>query len=95
MKRVLNENGRLLILEFSLPKNRLFRALHLFYLRHILPRIGGLFSKNKEAYVYLNKTIETFPSGNAFTELLKEAGFKEATFHPLTFGIVTIYVGVS
>lgn len=89
--RVLKKGGRLLILETSLPKNRLIRALHLFYMRHLLPRIGGLLSKNRAAYVYLNQTTETFPSGENFCALLTQAGFTNIQSYPQTFGVVTIY----
>lgn len=92
MHRVLKSNGRALILEFSLPRNRMVRKLHLFYLRKVLPAIGGLISRNKEAYSYLNETIESFPYGNDFCRLIEEASFNRVKHHPLTFGIATLYV---
>lgn len=92
MHRVLDERGRALILEFSLPKNALVRAAHLFYLKAILPRIGGLLSGNSYAYSYLSKTIQTFPYGSAFESLLKDTGFQSARSIPLTFGIATLYI---
>ncbi|MCH9633430.1 MAG: Demethylmenaquinone methyltransferase [Chlamydiae bacterium] len=91
MHRVLKPNGRSLILEFSLPKNYLLKQLHLIYLRTILPKVGALFSKSKQSYVYLNKTIETFPYGTAFLQLLSEAGFKSPKAFPLLGGIATLY----
>jgi demethylmenaquinone methyltransferase/2-methoxy-6-polyprenyl-1,4-benzoquinol methylase len=91
--RVLKPNGRLIVLEGSVPPNRVIRALHLFYLRHFMPRIGFMLSKDREAYRYLNETIETFPSGNAMTLLLSEGGFSGSCFKRLTFGLVTIYFG--
>jgi len=92
MHRVLAHRGRALILEFSMPKNNLVRFFHLFYLRKILPVIGGLLSRNKDAYTYLNKTIEAFPSGKTFCALLEEAGFTNVQAVPLTFGIATLYI---
>ncbi len=89
--RVLKPGGRLLILETSVPQNPMLKKTHLFYLRHILPRLGGWFSKNKDAYVYLNKTTETFPCGEAFCTLLKEAGFHDVNAHQFMFGAITIY----
>lgn len=90
--RTLKPQGKCLILEFSLPPQPI-RTFHLFYLRHILPRLGYFLSKQATAYTYLNQTIETFPSGNAFASLLKAAAFKKIELHPLFFGSVTLYVG--
>ncbi len=90
--RVLKKDGRALILEFSLPKDRLIRPFYLFYLRYILPLVGRLLSKDAKAYAYLNKTIETFPSPYSFSCLLAEAGFSSVKAYPMTFGIVTLYV---
>lgn len=89
--RILKPTGRLLILEFSLPKNTLLKTLHLFYLRSILPKVGGYFSKSPPSYAYLNKTIESFPYGEAFLTLMRKAGFKEPSATPLLGGIATLY----
>lgn len=91
--RVLKPDGRALILEFSLPENALFRKLYLFYFRHILPLLGGIISGDYPAYRYLNRTVETFPYGQHFCELLENAGFLNVGYHPLSQGIATIYQG--
>ena len=91
--RILTPSGKILILEFSTPTNRFLKTLHFFYLRHILPVIGGIISKKRGAYRYLNKTIETFPSGALFCGLLQKAGFIQLKAIPLTFGVVTLYIG--
>ena len=91
--RILKPQGRLLILETSLPKNSLIKKLSLLYLRHLLPKIGGWVSKQREAYVYLNQTVETFPSGESFCAILEQAGFSHVHLTPLTFGAVSIYRG--
>lgn len=93
MHRVLKPGGRALILEFSLPSNPLIKAAHLFYLRNLVPFIGGIFSKSPSSYRYLNETIEKFPYGNAFLNWMNEAGFKNTKSYPLTFGAVSIYSG--
>ncbi|MES2273036.1 MAG: bifunctional demethylmenaquinone methyltransferase/2-methoxy-6-polyprenyl-1,4-benzoquinol methylase UbiE [Chlamydiota bacterium] len=90
--RVLKPNGKCLILEFSLPPWPI-RGPFLFYLRHILPRIGGLLSKAPTAYRYLNQTIETFPSGKDFCLLMKSASFQNIQAYPMALGGVTLYVG--
>lgn len=93
MRRVLRPGGRALILEFSLPSSRWFRPVYLFYLRHVLPVLGGLLSGDRQAYRYLNRTIEGFPYGDAFCELMRNAGFQGARSHPLSMGIASIYSG--
>lgn len=91
--RVLAPSGRLIILEFSIPKNRLIQTAHLFYLRYVLSWIGGWISRCPSAYRYLYQTIRTFPSGALFCDKLKKAGFKQVRAYPLTFGIATLYTG--
>ena len=95
MRRVLRSGGRCIVLEFSLPSTRFFRAFYLFYLRHFLPRIGNLISGDSAAYTYLNKTIETFPHGEAFCAEMRRVGFSDISAHPQTFGIASIYVGTA
>lgn len=93
MHRILKPGGRALILEFSLPANRPFRAAYLFYFRHVLPRLGALISGDSYAYRYLNETVETFPYGEDFCQLMRNAGFEDVTATPLTFGIASLYQG--
>jgi len=93
MYRTLNQGGRALILEFSLPNNSIVRQVHLFYLRFILPVLGGFISGHFKAYKYLNKTIETFPYGDDFCEMMMIVGFKKVKAKPLLWGVATIYQG--
>jgi demethylmenaquinone methyltransferase/2-methoxy-6-polyprenyl-1,4-benzoquinol methylase len=93
MYRLLKTGGRVLILEFSLPEWRVFRSLYLFYFRNILPRIGGVVSGDGAAYRYLNQTVETFPYGEKFCELLIQAGFSKVQQITLSGGIAAIYQG--
>lgn len=90
--RVLKPSGRCLILEFSLPPKPI-RGFYLFYLRHILPRLGGLLTRHRAAYSYLNQTIEHFPSGRAFSALMEKAGFDHLERVPMSLGGVTLYIG--
>lgn len=92
--RILKPGGKVLILEFSIPKNPVVRFLHLGYLRKILPFIGNLLSGHKFAYSYLNKTIETFPYRSDFVKKMNESGFKQAGYIDFTFGIVNLYWGL-
>ncbi len=91
--RVLKKGGRVLILEFSLPTQFFLRKIHLVYLRRVVPLLGYLFAGNYAAYKYLNETIEEFPSGQHFLDLMTAAGFRHLHSHPLFFGAAVIYQG--
>jgi len=93
MGRVLAPGGRLAILEFSLPPNPLIRTSYLWYFRRVLPFLGNLVARNRsDAYTYLNKSVEEFPSGPRLASLVRAAGFAEPEMIPLTFGIATLTV---
>jgi demethylmenaquinone methyltransferase/2-methoxy-6-polyprenyl-1,4-benzoquinol methylase len=92
MWRVLKPEGRVVILEFSTPRSKLFKALYCFYFLRVLPVIGGLFSKFS-AYKYLPDSVLEFPSREEFKALMARAGFRSPTHHDLTGGIATVYVG--
>lgn len=91
MYRVLRPGGQVTILEFSYPSNRLVRALYDIYFTHVLPLVGRMVSHDKTAYTYLNKSVKSFCWGEAFAQHMRQAGFSDARFIPLTFGITTIY----
>ena len=93
MSRVLKSGGRALVLEFSLPANKIVCGVHLFYLRYVVPWVGWLLSNNYHAYRYLNLTIEEFPYGQKFCQMMTEAGFKRVRANPLLWGVATIYQG--
>lgn len=95
IRRVLAPSGKALILEFSIPGNALIRHSYLFYFRHVLPAIGGFFSGDRDAYRYLNTTVEDFPHGEAFCSLLREAGFESCSARELTAGISSLYTAVA
>jgi demethylmenaquinone methyltransferase/2-methoxy-6-polyprenyl-1,4-benzoquinol methylase len=90
--RVLRTNGTLAVLEFSKPTSFPVKQVYHFYFRYITPFIGKLFSKDSSAYTYLPESVNAFPAGEAFLEILKKAGFKDAKAIPLTFGIASIYI---
>ena len=90
MHRVLTPAGHVLILDFSLPPPPL-RWLYRPYLHHVLPRLASLLTGEKSAYDYLGDSIEKFPRGEAMCALLREAGFREPKWEPLSAGIVSLY----
>jgi demethylmenaquinone methyltransferase/2-methoxy-6-polyprenyl-1,4-benzoquinol methylase len=91
--RVLRPRGRLLVLEFSLPKGLAAPLLN-FWSRRILPRIGRLISKDPEAYTYLPESISRFPEGAEMCERLRAAGLDRVSQTPLTSGVATVYEGI-
>ena len=90
--RVMKPGARLVILEFSMPDQFLLRALYRLYFLKILPLIGGLFAR-KSAYKYLPESVVQFPERDEFARMVKGAGFSKLRYHPLTGGIVTVYLG--
>ncbi len=93
MRRVVRRGGRVVVLEFSLPENRVFRMMYFFYFRKLLPLIGYAVSKKSGPYSYLPSSVMSFPKREEFIELMKNSGMKNIKFYDLTFGIVTVYVG--
>lgn len=91
MCRVLKKGGHLSIAELTTPVSFPMKQLFHIYSHTILPIYGRLISKDDAAYSYLTKTIEAFPQGEQMVGILKDAGFSEAKFRRLTFGICTIY----
>ena len=93
MHRVLKPGGRLAVLEFAIPSQRIVRTLYLLYFRHVLPLLGGLVSRDCHAYKYLNRSVEAFPYGKAFCDVVSAGGFYNVTARPLTCGIASLYLG--
>ena len=94
MHRILRPSGKLLILEFSRPTNPIIKPIYSLYLNRILPAVAGMISGDKEAYEYLASSIAAFYEPADLMTLMREAGFASVSRIPLTFGIVSIYVGV-
>jgi demethylmenaquinone methyltransferase/2-methoxy-6-polyprenyl-1,4-benzoquinol methylase len=94
MNRVVRKGGKVVILEFSLPENVFFNSIYNIYFKKILPAIGALVSRKKGAYSYLPSSVMAFPKRNEFVGLMKEAGLSRVEYFDLTFGIVTVYVGI-
>ena len=91
MCRVLKPGGHLSIVELTTPPSFPMKQLFHIYSHTVLPVYGRLVSKDQSAYIYLTKTIEAFPQGERMVEILQKAGFREASFRRLTFGICTMY----
>ena len=93
IKRVLKPGGKLVVLEFSKPQMPVVKNLYNFYMKVICPVVGKLFSKNRNAYQYLDESIKKFPEGKNFTAILDSLGYKNTYSKPLSLGICSIYCG--
>jgi demethylmenaquinone methyltransferase/2-methoxy-6-polyprenyl-1,4-benzoquinol methylase len=91
MCRVLKPGGHLSIVELTTPVGFPMKQLFHIYSHTVLPIYGRMISKDQSAYTYLTKTIEAFPQGERMMAILQQAGFSEASFRRLTFGICTMY----
>ncbi len=89
---VLEPNGKVTILEFRLPKNKLVKSLYMFYFNKVLPILGRIISKDKEAYTYLPESVNAFDEKIDLEKYLTETSFKNIQKHSMTFGIVQVVI---
>ena len=93
-RRVLRPDGRVVILEFSQPRNRVLRFFNSIYCGHVMPLTATLLSGDRSgAYRYLPKSVATFADRQSLVGMLTESGFGEITQHPMTFGVCVAYLG--
>tara|TARA_B100001287_G_C22553710_1_gene468101 strand:+ start:214 stop:933 length:720 start_codon:yes stop_codon:yes gene_type:complete len=90
--RVLNKEGTLIILETSVPENRIMKLFYSIFTRTYIPIIAKILSNDKSAYYYLLNSAELFPSGIKFSNILKSVGFTDVLIKPKLFGSSTIYI---
>jgi demethylmenaquinone methyltransferase/2-methoxy-6-polyprenyl-1,4-benzoquinol methylase len=91
--RVLKPGARFVILEFATPRFAPLRAVYMLYFRRILPAVGRLVSKHRDAYTYLPESVLAFPEPEALAQRLAAAGFSRVGFERLTGGICTVHYG--
>jgi demethylmenaquinone methyltransferase/2-methoxy-6-polyprenyl-1,4-benzoquinol methylase len=93
MYRVLKPGGKLVVLEFSQPRVPVICQVYRAYMRRIAPRIAGMAASNREAYRYLNDSVEAFPEGEALIRILERCGYSHTALKKLTLGICSLYTG--
>lgn len=91
MYRVLRPAGKVVILEFSKPHVFPIKQVYNAYFKYVLPLIGRLTSRDMRAYAYLFESVQNFPEGNQFTDILTKTGFQNPLCERLTLGICSIY----
>lgn len=92
--RVLKPGGKFVVLEFSKPTIFPLKQGYNTYFKYILPFIGRITSKDPKAYTYLYESVQAFPDGKGFTQLLENEGFKDTKWRSLTLGICSIYTAI-
>ncbi len=95
LRRVLKPGARLVVLEFSIPTSRPIRTLYLFYFRRLLPLMGRIVSKHRDAYAYLPDSVRQFPEPPALALTIAQGGFIDVGFQLMTFGIAAIHRGTA
>jgi len=93
MLRVLKPGGKISILEFSRPALPVFKSFYNLYMKIVAPHFGKIIAHNKQAYEYLNNSVNAFPDRDSFTGIMKETGFQKTYFKTLSLGICCIYCG--
>lgn len=91
MRRVLRPGGRVVILEFSRPHFFPFKQIYNAYFKYVLPLIGRLTSRDMRAYTYLFESVQAFPEGEDFKNILTKTGYQNPSCERLTLGICSIY----
>ncbi len=92
--RVLEPGGRVVILEFSLPRLAILRFFYKLYFNSILPLMGRMVSGHQTAYTYLPQSVAVFFTETEFTSMMQTAGFSNIKVKSLTWGVVNVYYGV-
>ncbi len=93
MYRVLSPGGVLCVIELSTPEHFPFRQLYKFYTYTIIPLVGRIISRDKQAYSYLPRSVAAVAQGEEMLDIFRSVGFKNCRLRRLTFGACTIYMG--
>ena len=93
MYRVVKDGGVIMILEFSHPVRFPFKSIYRLYFHYVLPFFGRLFSQDSSAYDYLPESVNNFPEGEKFLQMMELAGFRNTDRRLLTGGVASIYTG--
>ncbi len=93
MNRVIKPGATCVVLEFSKPKKFPIKQIFGFYFKRIMPALGKLVSKDSRAYTYLPESVDAFPEGSAFIEIMHECGYQNCQQKMLFGGVASIYWG--
>jgi demethylmenaquinone methyltransferase/2-methoxy-6-polyprenyl-1,4-benzoquinol methylase len=93
--RVSKPNGKLVIMELSYPRSALIKKLYNIYMNFIMVNLGGLITRNRNAYKYLVQTIRDFPQADIFSKTIQLCGWSEVAATGLTLDTCTIYTAIA
>jgi len=93
--RVSKPDGKLVIMELSYPRNALIKKLYNIYMNLIMVNLGGLITRNRNAYKYLVQTIKNFPQTDIFSKTIQSCGWSNIITKELTFGTCTVYMATA
>lgn len=91
--RVLRNNGRLIIIDFSKPVHPIINALNTFYLNNIVPIIARFITKNITEYRYLAKSIKEHPNQSTILKMMEGVGFTYCRYENKLNGIIAVHLG--
>lgn len=89
--RILKPGGQLLVLELTQPENRILRLGNQLYLKTVLPIVSSLFGRDRQAYLYLAKSIQAFPTQKTVCRDMEIQGFTACNYQLLHSGITTLF----
>lgn len=93
MYRVLKPGGRVIVLEFSHPTDKVTEKVYDFYSFKLLPKIGKFIAKDEESYRYLAESIRMHPKQDKLKEMMQEAGLERCEYFNMSQGIVAVHRG--
>ncbi len=90
MRRILKPGGKLIVLEFSNPKDSRFSPLYSFYLKTMVPLLGFVATGDLKAYSYLTNSIFTYPLAEEIRKIAENEGF-DFKYDFFLFGGLSLY----
>lgn len=92
--RVLKPGGRIVVLELAEPDNKIVKSVYNIYFKHFLPLLGKWVSKDDQAYKYLPRSVDNFPYGKPFLNIMNNCNFSSTQLKKLSCGLAVVYNGI-
>ena len=95
MRRVAKTGGRVVSLEITGPTAPVLREAFFLYFTHVPPLLARLLGADPGAYTYLPDSVRRYPAPAAVAAIMRDAGLREVTVHPLMLGAVVLHRGIA